>query len=908
MLQARPLAAATSSHVYRERLLRLLPDSPGHVVWLHAPLGYGKSILAAQWAESLEIAGWRVIWAAMAGLTVQQTLAAALRLPAAIPWAVIHDELAREPTLLVLEDLSGDEQLEPLLRGQHGALVLLASRTELAEPELLRLQTEERLIELTATDLAFSAEEARQLAGDSDRPVDTHLQETGGWPLLLHVALLTGSRDTSALHVALERSLSQEAWQETLFLSAAGTLADTAASTVTAELVEAGYLQQLHGSVRLHPLLSEHLLKHQAAAVQRALLAARGRLRPLELAAALERAGLQDEIPAVLARVPVRLAAELPAEFLRLTRLSTAAASPALQVRTACAQLVSRPGPETAAQFRAALDHPEVSQEDRFHGLTVGALQMSRVRLHDQAAEALNAAGEAAAGRSPEALLYFDVNRAAVLGNAARFEEALLALDRAAELVGQVDSAEARALEASAQVNAATIGYELTGDAVAAIEALAELAANSSLPVGARAQVLCNLAIHSMYELQAERARAAAEEAFRIGTPFWRLWAEILLVYMDRDLQAFPSLLARARRWEQNATAERVSALWLRTCRLIGDLETPGRITAGLEPGPFVHMELALWHRATGRQAEAERLLELARDGFPNREFRQHWHAARYLILGDETELDTLLTLSTRPASLVRYTHLPLGSLPRDRPELARAWPLAELLESGWEEAIRLRRSEIPSLQLTLLGGFTVKLLGSEVQLTARQQQILTLLALGLNREQIAAEVWPEATAEKTMNNLNVQMHSMRRALEPWGQATFFVDGALTRTDTDLHRLQEALKSADGPKLLELYPGPLVPELDSPVLSAYRTNLHNQVTQELLRSAAGVRPAAALPLLERILELDPLHEEALLQLLQLLVSLGRRNAARLRLDGFRKLLLEETGLEPARELREVLRE
>lgn len=908
MLQARPLASAASGHVYRERLLRLLPDSPGHVVWLHAPLGYGKSILAAQWAESLEIGGWRIIWAAMAGLTVQQTLAAALRLPAGIPWAVIHDELAREPTLLVLEDLSGPEQLEPLLRGHHGALILLASRTELAEPELLRLHTEGRLIELTADDLAFTAAEARELAGQAGGNADAHLQDTGGWPLLLHVALLTGNRDTGALHVALERSLSARAWQETLFLSAAGSLADAAASDVTAELVEAGYLQKLQGAVRLHPFLSDHLLRHQPAAVQQALLGARDRLEPLALAAAMEHAGLQQEIPGVLARVPVRLAAELPAQFLRLARLDTAPPSPALKLRMACAQLVSHPGPETADQLDAALSDAGVSAEDRFYGLAVGALQLSRVRLHDRAAEFLTAAEATETGRSREELLFFNINRAAVLGNAAQFEAALEALEAASGLAALIDSAEARALEASAQMNAANIRFELTGDAVAAIESLAELAASDSLPVQARAQVLCNLAIHAMYELDTGRARVAAEEAYRIGTPFWRLWAEILLVYIDRDLDAFPNLLARARRWEQNSTAERVSALWLRSCRALGDLETPGRIRATLEPGPFVNMELALWQHACGRQAEAEQLLELARDGFPNREFRQHWHAARYLITGQEGELESLLALSSRPASLVRYTLLPLAVLPRDRPDLAGAWPLSELLESDWEQAIRLRRADIPPLELTLLGRFSVHLLGNEVQLPARQQQILTLLALGLSREQIAAEVWPEAPTEKTMNNLNVQMHSMRRTLEPWGLATYFVDGALTRTDSDLAQLRAALKAADGPRLLELYRGPLVPELDSPVLSEFRTSLHNQVTQQLLNSAAGLRPAAALPLLERILELDPLHEAAILQLLRLLVDLGRPVAARQRLTAFRKLLFEETGLEPRRELLEAVAE
>ena len=68
----------------RPRLLERLPEEPGHVVWLRAPYGYGKSILAAQWAQQLEALGWRVLWLSVFGKEVRELIAQALSLPASV--------------------------------------------------------------------------------------------------------------------------------------------------------------------------------------------------------------------------------------------------------------------------------------------------------------------------------------------------------------------------------------------------------------------------------------------------------------------------------------------------------------------------------------------------------------------------------------------------------------------------------------------------------------------------------------------------------------------------------------------------------------------------------------------------------------------------------------------------------
>lgn len=118
-----------------------MPDEPGFMVWLEAPYGYGKSVLAGQWAEELEGDGWRVAWLALAGRDPRALLAQRLSLPAAAPWGIIDEELWREPTLLVLEDLQGSEDLAPILQ-HHPGLVLLASRGHLPYLELPKLRTQ----------------------------------------------------------------------------------------------------------------------------------------------------------------------------------------------------------------------------------------------------------------------------------------------------------------------------------------------------------------------------------------------------------------------------------------------------------------------------------------------------------------------------------------------------------------------------------------------------------------------------------------------------------------------------------------------------------------------------------------------------------------------------------------------
>src|SRR5690606_31249118 len=94
-------------YIERRRLLDRLPDEPGYVVWLEAPYGYGKSVLASQWAQGLEAAGWSVVWLSGRYVDLRSTVASVLGVPGHTPWAVLLDVLLGSRALVVLEDLEG---------------------------------------------------------------------------------------------------------------------------------------------------------------------------------------------------------------------------------------------------------------------------------------------------------------------------------------------------------------------------------------------------------------------------------------------------------------------------------------------------------------------------------------------------------------------------------------------------------------------------------------------------------------------------------------------------------------------------------------------------------------------------------------------------------------------------------
>lgn len=882
----------------RERLLERLPDRPGHVVWLEAPYGYGKSVLAAQWAQTLEDEGWRVVWLSLAGREPKPTIAQALELPANAPWGVIIDELWRCQTLLVLEDLDGSEDLS-LVLGQVGGLILLASRQSLPYPGLLRLRTERRLTQLSSDQLAFTKQEAAELFSDTPGG-DEAWRLTHGWSLPLHFAALTGDLPQHAsLLEGVRRSVSDRAWRELLFLATVEVLPKSAAVAATGDLVRSGFLQNLEGGYRLHPLMAESVLgSHRERAVAE-LATQAGRLEPAVRAAAFERVGDVDGLAQLLASGEGGLYQSAPEEFLRWETATPSDNGLQRRAHVTIARLVLN-------QFEpAAADALELVAEE-------GLPTRLRARLVSNAISRLAAAKRLEVAAAFEKKAYELLNDIEPL-EAASMLRNLATLDFVRGDFAQMEArlraglgflANSEAGQATTNVefrlraNLNLLAWEVRGEIDEPLASQLELLSRPDLDDTANVMLRQNLAVS--YALKGEEDKALEQLRIASGSAstYSRLLLRQMTAYFEGDLQAFPGLLTAARRWETFEMSERVSALWLRALRRAGDLVTAFDLLDVLEIGPFTKLELVWAEVNRGGLERARQLVTETRGAYPYREFQLHWHAANYLVERTPEALEALFALTRNGTDALRYTMVPLSTLPQDRPELSVGYPLEQVLAAGWEEAVKLRLAEIPPLEVRLLGEVRVTRMGEDLQLTDRQRELITLLALGATREAIGEEIWPEADVKKQRNNLGVQLNLLRKLLEPWGVTTFLGERSLRHFWTDLQELDGAIAAADAPRVLNMYEEPLAPGVEVGLVADQRYDLRERVVQALLSAALTTGNDDALSYLKRVVELEPLHEEALQALLATLQGMGRRGEALKHFRRFEEQLQLETGLAP----------
>ncbi len=899
MLSVRP--AESPHHLPRPRLLELLPDEGGFVVWLEAPYGYGKSVLASQWAGALEGRGWRILWLSLAEREARAAIAQSLELPASAPWGALLDELWHVPTLLVLEELEGHEDLQPLLK-HVGGLLLLASRQHLPYPALAQLATTDRLTHVTADLLAFTRSEATELFGDAES-ASRVLQLTNGWPLPLHFASLADSFPINAtLLEGVRRSVSEAAWRELLFTSALDQLPKSAATDATHELVKVGFLQELAGAYRLHPLVAEGTLERFRADVHAQLESGAARLSPHQRGAAFERAGHLTALGELLTAEGMNLHNLQPSDYLRWNGLVPDHASPRRRAYVCEALLLLNRYDEALSDVDTLLAGEGLSTEERVTLTAVTVYALSIAKRFEQCAPY---------ARSLQGLLPHEdpliMGRA--LSNLAQLAfmqgDFLQAEETYKELVrtyGKLEPGPLRTLmETKARISAYMLGWEIHGILEEALAGQLEALEKGGLDQQANVVIRQNAAVNLAIVWDVEAACRTLRESLAYAAPYQRLMIQAMLAFLELDVDAFPAILSAARRWEQLELSERVSALWLRTLRFSGDLRTGATLAPNLQSGPYTKLELLWIAEAAGEREEALRLLEETRAAYPYREFKLHWQAASYLLTRDEralTDMFALVQLSHGRGRLARFTGLQLEHLPRHMPDLAHHYPLQEVLASGWVEAIEERRAEIPPLEVQLHGEFSARLLGHELALTERQQQLLALLAVGYSREAIGEAMWPETDAGRQRNNLGVQLNVLRKTLEPWGVTTFVHRDGLRNFTSDHTHLMAALAAGDAATVLASYREPLFAGLDVELLSDLSFQVRERAVTVLLEAGVTGSDEASLDHLRRVLELEPLHEEAVQALLRRLVSRGRGREARQVYKRFEERLGLETGLRP----------
>jgi DNA-binding SARP family transcriptional activator len=894
MLGSRPHASAL--YLERPRLLGQLPDAPGYVVWLYAPYGAGKSVLGAQWAAMLEASGWRSFWLSVRGAEPRVGLNSLLGLPPGAPWPATLAALEMQPSLVVLEDLDGDEDLGALLTRPRG-LTLLASRGAVRDPELPRLMARGSLVQLGASDLAFTLGEAQALYGDAAR-AEAAWRACGGWALPLHIGALVGDTAPDASSAALlngvRASLDAHAWRALLLLSSLPHLPHALADDAVRALAAQGFAQAQERGYVLHPLLcaavSAHLAPERAAVVA----AAAPGLPSAERAEAWYGTRDWTALAGLLEDEVLTVEAERVHAFEAALEAGGVARGPGRTLNLAYAFEHAGRFAEMNAMLEATIDHPRATPRQRLLGIAKALMYLDHRDPPATATRLLERGERAASDATPEEASQYALNLSVHFVNTMQWARARAALERALALL-PADHPKRAGYERMVRGRRATIRWGEHGDLDAILAHYRTALAVEHLSPGSRAFSWCYQAFYALIagDFALARASALEAEALRGVDSALALEARAVRAYVDVELEAFAPVCAAlpdARYWN----GAWVRTLHARALRHHGQPETALEIIAADdEVSVLLGCERALALQALGQHEQA---LETLRVLTPHERIEALWfHAARFELTGDPTDLAMVLA-STSARERALPLLVPLNALPRERPDLARGYPLEAVLNSAWPSAIKRRLNEVPNLQLRVLGTLEVRVLGHPVTLTRRPWEVLVLLLFGVSRAGIAAALWPDASADAARNNLHVTLNALRRALEPWGAATYLTEDGLQRTTSDLGAVRAALAARDGAALLHAYAGELAPELDVPAIERERAALRAEVVAALIESA--VRGSDAVPSLERALELDPFHEGALRALIQLLLRAGRVGHATQSYRAFAKRLREEFGLEP----------
>ena len=413
------------------------------------------------------------------------------------------------------------------------------------------------------------------------------------------------------------------------------------------------------------------------------------------------------------------------------------------------------------------------------------------------------------------------------------------------------------------------------------------------------------LALGSLYEiLEPDRALWCFTqlEAVAHHNPLDALRGAIRKASLLGQIERLAELSDAAQAWNEPGTTALARSRWARALRQAGRAEDALQALEGVFDASAMP-ERALCLNALNRDVQALEMLEAAVVSSQRMDQLEAW-AARYQITRDTADLEHLIHL-TDARERVLPALVPLETLPKTRPELSAPYPLVAVLRSGWKAAIQHRHGDIPALEVRVLGGFEVRVLGEVVTLTARPKDILMLSALKLPREHIAEALWPDADTDKSRNNLHVNLNALRKVVEPWGVPTYILESGLARANVDLWDLDHALATHDLNTVKRLY-ADLAPGFDLEVIEDTRANLRERTLEAMLEYATQSDPRTAEDTLEWVLSHDPTHETAFSRLLGLLVRSGRRVSAERRYREFARRLRDELGLEPAPETHRIL--
>ena len=217
-----------------------------------------------------------------------------------------------------------------------------------------------------------------------------------------------------------------------------------------------------------------------------------------------------------------------------------------------------------------------------------------------------------------------------------------------------------------------------------------------------------------------------------------------------------------------------------------------------------------------------------------------------------------------------------------------------------------------PSVQIWLLGGFSIVIGGRDVAPQIRRRDALRLakfLALAphrrIHREQLIDALWPEASFDSVQNRLHKAAHYLRSAIGLTDSVVLAGDLVAllphTEVDTDVSAFERLTDRAghegdDGAadRAIELYQGDLLPhDPYEEWLDNDRERLRSRL-RELLRTSGRF---------DRLIALDPTDEDGHVGVMRAMLRVGDRSGVLRQYSRLTRVLDDELGVEPDAEAR-----
>lgn len=227
-----------------------------------------------------------------------------------------------------------------------------------------------------------------------------------------------------------------------------------------------------------------------------------------------------------------------------------------------------------------------------------------------------------------------------------------------------------------------------------------------------------------------------------------------------------------------------------------------------------------------------------------------------------------------------------------------------------------------PTFHLGLIGGFSLRRGGELIHLPISAQRLVAFLALNKRaamRSHVAGTFWPDVSEDRALANLR----SVIWRLGGPGHEILASDGgqlALRRdVIVDMHNLSQTafdiLEARDAAPLefeSLAHAGELLPDWSDEWVLADRERYHQLRVHALERlceqMAATRRFGLAVEACLAALAAEPLRESAQRQLIEVYLSEGNRAEALRQYASYQRVIREEVGVEPSREITDLVRQ